>query len=118
MIESREVLTGTLDAKKEITGNINVGGVNLGTTNYNDLSNKPLINGEELVGNVEINVPTKVSELENDSGFITDIPEEYITEEELNNKGYITTIPEEYATKEYVNNAIQNNITTALEGVY
>ena len=45
--------------------------------NYNDLTNKP-------------NIPTKVSDLTNDSGFINSIPDEYITETELNEKGYLT----------------------------
>ena len=44
---------------------------------YNDLINKP-------------SIPTKTSELTNDSGFITNIPNEYITETELNNKEYAT----------------------------
>ena len=35
-------------------------------------------------------VPTKTSELTNDTGFITTIPTEYITESELNEKGYLT----------------------------
>lgn len=35
-------------------------------------------------------IPTKVSELENDSRFISSIPSEYITETELNAKGYLT----------------------------
>ena len=35
-------------------------------------------------------VPTKVSELANDSGFIKSIPSEYVTETELNTKGYLT----------------------------
>lgn len=30
-----------------------------------------------------VNVPTKISELNNDSGFITEIPEEYVTQETL-----------------------------------
>lgn len=33
-------------------------------------------------------VPTKTSQLSNDSGFLTSIPSEYITETELNAKGY------------------------------
>lgn len=38
-----------------------------------------------------ITVPTKTSDLANDSGFITAIPDEYITETELNAKGYLTS---------------------------
>lgn len=37
-----------------------------------------------------ITVPTKTSDLTNDSGFITSIPSEYITETELETKGYLT----------------------------
>ena len=40
--------------------------------NYNNLTNKP-------------NIPTHTSNLQNDSGFITEIPSEYITETELEN---------------------------------
>ena len=54
--------------------------------NYDDLNGKPTI-------------PTKTSELKNDSGFISEIPSEYITEEELNNKKYLTSIPSEYVTE-------------------
>ncbi|MFR2887379.1 MAG: hypothetical protein ACLTDM_04160 [Clostridium butyricum] len=43
---------------------------------YNDLTEKPVI-------------PTKVSQLTNDSGFLTSVPAEYITETELNSKGYV-----------------------------
>ena len=35
-------------------------------------------------------IPTKTSELTNDSGYITSIPEEYVTETELDEKGYLT----------------------------
>ena len=35
-------------------------------------------------------IPTKVSELENDSNYLSSIPEEYVTEIELNAKGYLT----------------------------
>ena len=45
--------------------------------NYNSLTNKPTM-------------PTKTSQLTNDSGFITTVPSEYITETELNTKGYLT----------------------------
>lgn len=39
---------------------------------------------------LDVNVPSKVSQLINDSGYISSIPDEYITEEELNSKGYLT----------------------------
>lgn len=45
--------------------------------NYNSLTNKP-------------SIPTKTSQLTNDSKFITSIPSEYVTETELNAKGYLT----------------------------
>ena len=65
-------------------------------------------------------VPTKTSQLTNDSGYITNIPDEYITETELNAKGYATTsqIPivptnvssftndANYASETYVTNKI------------
>ena len=44
-------------------------------------------------------IPTKISELTNDSGFITSIPSEYITETELNAKKYLTSVPSTYALK-------------------
>ena len=40
---------------------------------------------------VNITVPTKVSDLTNDSGFISSVPSEYITETELTAKGYQTS---------------------------
>ena len=65
-------------------------------------------------------VPTKTSDLTNDSGFIESIPSEYVTETELNAKGYLTShqdismkadkseIPslEGYATETFVTNKI------------
>lgn len=45
-----------------------------GTTNYNDLSNRPKINNVELTGNKtneELGIPTKTNDLINDSNFIT-----------------------------------------------
>ena len=51
------------------------GGGGGGTSNYNDLTNKPSINNVTLSGNkslsdLGINIPTKTSDLTNDSGFI------------------------------------------------
>lgn len=75
-----------------------------GTSDYNGLENKPSINNIELVGNKTLNelgfeVPTKTSDLENNSGFITndDIPSNISS---FNNDiGYITSIPDEYVTE-------------------
>lgn len=61
-------------------------------------------------------VPTSTSQLTNDSGFLTSVPNEYITETELNTmlstKANISDIPslEGYATETYVNNKIIPNL--------
>ena len=56
-------------------GNIVIQSGESGTTDYNQLTNKPKINNVELSGNkttseLGINIPTKTSDLTNDSGFI------------------------------------------------
>ena len=43
-------------------------------------------------------IPSKTSDLTNDSGFITGIPNEYVTETELAAKGYLTSVPSQYVT--------------------
>ena len=53
----------------------NLGNSGSGTNNYNDLVNKPSINGITLAGNkslsdLGINIPTKVSQLQNDSHYV------------------------------------------------
>lgn len=91
------------------SGNIEIGGGGGGTSNYNALTNKPKINNVELVGNKSLNdlgiqakgnyaleseIPTKTSDLTNDSGFIT---------------GYTETDP---TVPNYVKNITQANITS------
>ena len=58
--------------------------INIGSTDYDTLNNKPKINGVELQGLLSLDdigaassgdIPTKVSELENDTGFITEYTE-------------------------------------------
>lgn len=56
--------------------NLSKGGGSGGTSNYNELTNKPRINNVELTGDctlseLGIDIPTKTSELTNDSDFIT-----------------------------------------------
>ena len=81
------------------------------------------INGESLLGNgdititssgisdedlqeIESKIPTKVSQLTNDSGFITasEVPSQdlsgYVTTEALEAKGYLTSVPSEYVTED------------------
>lgn len=105
-----------------------------GTSNYNDLINQPQINSVILSGNKTLEdlgiqalgdyalkseipdtsnlaskseIPTKTSQLTNDSNFLTSIPSTYVTELELNEKGY--------ATQAAVNTALASklDITTA-----
>lgn len=61
---------------------------------------------DQLIDTAQSAIPTKVSELENDSNFLTSVPSEYITESVLNN----------YYDKDAVNNALtqvtSNMLTT------
>lgn len=100
--------------KEELTQAIN----SIDLSAYAKKTDIPSLNGYAL----KTDLPKKVSELENDSNYLTSIPEEYVTETELNAKGYLTEhqdlsayalkteIPSlnGYATTEYVDNAIAN----------
>ena len=57
------------------------------------ISNAQLNGGEVDLSSYakKTDLPTKISQLTNDSGYITNVPDEYITETELNAKGYVTT---------------------------
>lgn len=87
-----------------------------GLTNYSDAAIRQSITNLEAEVETKANkseipdisnkadrteIPTRVSQLENDSGYITSIPDNLITEEELQSKGYLTefiesdpTVPE------------------------
>jgi hypothetical protein len=72
--EAEDVMEGKTFLNKG--GNLTIGTSRGGSTDYEELSNKPKINNVELSGNkttsdLGINLPTKVSQLDNDSGFIT-----------------------------------------------
>lgn len=56
-------------------------------------------------------MPTKVSELTNDAGYLTSVPSEYVTDSELTAKDYVTNT--ELDSKGY---ATTDNLNTALEG--
>ena len=66
--------------------------------NYDDSGIVALINNKSDKGHTHTvsqitdfpSIPSKVSELTNDSGFISSIPSEYVTDTELNAKGYLT----------------------------
>lgn len=73
-------------------------GEDLGTNNYQDLQNKPEINEVSLNGNLTASelglastsdIPTKTSQLTNDSGYITSL-DGYATEEWVNSQGFAT----------------------------
>lgn len=68
---------------------------------WNDIIGKPStytpsahIHSIYDVTGLQDSIPTKTSDLNNDSNFISSIPSEYVTETELNNKGYLTSYTE------------------------
>ena len=109
-----------------------------GSSNYEELTNKPSINGVELVGNktttdlgIEFDtsnlatkdeIPTKTSQLENDSGFIKhgDIPSESdpVYTKDKPNIALKSEIPDVsgFATKEELNSAL-GDIDTVLDSI-
>lgn len=97
-------LQGTLTPMRVLQGTLN-GGIAYGTFNYNELENKPSINGTELVGNITVNIPTKTSDLTNDSGYITDADVPTKTSELTNDSGYITVADVPSKTSELTNDS-------------
>lgn len=102
------MLKGKLSTSGNLRGEL-TGGIFYGTNDYNELINKPSVNGTVLEGDITIDIPTKTSDLTNDSGFITDsdlspvaISGDYddltnkptiptLTSELTNDSGYITS---------------------------
>ena len=77
--------------------NINISNLTEKTTiNDNDVllvedaSSTNKVTKANLLKEVNAKIPTKVSQLTNDSGYLKSVPSEYITETELNDKGYLT----------------------------
>lgn len=95
------------------------------THSYNDLTDKPTIpSTSNLATKTELknglgtkadksSIPTKTSQLTNDSGYITSVPSEYVTENELNAKGYLTEHQDisNLATKTELNSKANTNHT-------
>lgn len=68
-----------------------------------------LINDSGYITNVNMpTVPTRTSQLTNDSGYINNIPSEYVIEAEL--------LAKNYANKDYVTNAINNAQLGGVDG--
>ena len=91
------------------SGNVESDGKKLATEEYVNANGGKIdiisVNGsaQEIVDkNVNITIPTKTSDLTNDSNFLSSIPDEYITEEELNLKNYQN------------NTEVQNKINTEI----
>lgn len=96
--------------------------VNTGDGSYDDTEIKQDIAELQITKADKDEIPTKLSELENDTEFISNIPDEYVTNDELEAKGYLTEhqsledyalkseIPsiEGLATETYVKNEIAN----------
>lgn len=104
-------------APSNAEANVQVDWNETNTTSDSYIKNKPT----NLATIADIpDVPTKTSQLTNDSGYITNVPDEYITETELNAKGYVTisqmpTVPTNvsaftndanYASETFVTNKI------------
>lgn len=94
-----------------------------GSTDYNELSNKPSIEGKELKGDVtleELNIQPKGDYLTEEQDPTVPDHVKQITEENITkwNNGISSEDLTDYATKTYVDEAISENITTALEGSY
>lgn len=85
--------------------------------NYDDLDNKPKINGVTLEGDLtseELGIDTSdfYTKSQSDDRFqlkgnyLTSVPSEYVTENELNN----TLNQKDYATKTYVNTTLEEEL--------
>lgn len=71
-----------------VAKNVQAGGGSGGTSDYDELTNKPSINGVTLSGNkttsdLGIVIPENVSDLTNDEGFLTEVNVEDIADVEL-----------------------------------
>ena len=119
------IATGDIDlsnyvTKSELQAKLDALDINIDLSSY--------ATKEELtqaINSIDLSAYAKKTDIPDVSGYLTSIPEEYVTETELNAKGYLTehqdlsayalkteipTVPslDGYATTEYVDNAIAN----------
>ena len=130
---------GSISASQNITGSLNntsnvrftlpvaskdtLGGIKVGDNLFIDEDGTLNSTAKEvdLSGYATKNdIPTKTSDLTNDSNFITSIPSEYVTDTELNEKGYLTEHQDisNLATKDEVESVINSAIGVVLAGEY
>lgn len=104
------------DESTNVVARINDDTVASNTTWSSEKINASIISGgSSSSGSVDLSayalkteLPTKTSQLTNDSNYLTEIPSEYITETELNDKGYLTEHQslDGFATEGYVGTMI------------
>ena len=92
-LDAKGLATETFVTNKIAEASLSGGEVDLsGLATKDELNTKAnSAHTHEISDITNLVIPTNVSDLTNDSGFITSIPGEYITETELNNKNYATT---------------------------
>lgn len=71
---------------------------------------------QEMVQSLVPLIPTKVSQLTNDAGYLTSIPDEYVTDAELESKGYLTEHQDisGKADKTAITNSTETTVSTEL----
>ena len=92
-LDAKGLATETFVTNKIAEASLSGGEVDLsGLATKDELNTKAnSAHTHEISDITNLVIPTNISDLTNDSGFITSIPGEYITETELNNKNYATT---------------------------
>ena len=119
------IATGDIDlsnyvTKEELQAKLDALDINIDLSSY--ATKEELTNA---INSIDLSSYAKKTDIPDVSGYLTSIPEEYVTDTELNAKGYLTehqdlsayalkteipTVPslDGYATTEYVDNAIAN----------
>lgn len=116
------ISTGNVDlsnyvTKEELQAKLDALHINIDLSSY--ATNEELT---QAINSIDLSAYAKKTDIPDVSGYLTSIPEEYVTETELNAKGYLTEhqdlsayalkteIPslDGYATTQYVDNAIAN----------